>query len=495
MSHLIVFNHFYRLKHDLKRTYLLNTRLPNNVQGEGVNSIWASAIHPYFAMLFSFLSEPVEIEDAIREIAYFFEIPEKTAEEILTKFLNNTEELALEYEGTKNLFPRNIVIDAEKSLVKNRSYTPIQFNFEEIDLESRRPYLAPSTLLWIVNNTCVTNCAYCYADKRIQSKGLSLEQIKSVIAEADRLGISEILLTGGEFFLVKEWDVLLQEMFAHGYIPELISTKVPIGETIVKKMKEYDLRIQISLDALDESSLIKILEVKEGYLNRIRQTIELLDAYGVCYQVATVLTVYNSSLGNLNRLHDFLSRFSHIVRWDIRVAFRSLYSREEFNAIKIKRDKIDEIARWVEETKKTTPLNLSWSGDDDATYFQSAEGSRGFVGSRCSANISNMVILPDGKVTICEQLYWNPRFIVGDITKQSISEIWNSPESLRLYHPKQETVKADSACGTCKLYEACLDNAKRCVVNVIKAYGDDHSDYPDPRCNQAPSFINSLLHA
>lgn len=494
MSHKIVFNHFYRLKHDSKRSYILATKYPESRKIEWINSTWTSKVHPYFAMVFSLLSEPVEQEEAVRDIAYFLEITEEKAEEMLAKFLNNPEELAYDYEGTTNLFPRNIVIDADKAFVKNRKYTPEQFNFQEIDLEHARPYLAPSTLVWMVNNTCVTNCAYCYADKQTRSEVMPFERMQAVIEEADHLGISDIFLTGGEFFLYKEWDALLKKMFEHGYRPELISTKVPITEPIVKKMKEYGLRVQVSFDALDEPSLIKILEVKEGYLERMKRTIGWLDQYEVTYQVATVLTKYNSSLENLNRLHTFLSRFPHLARWDVRVAFRSLYSRENFDEIKIKREKIEEIARWVEETKKTSGVHISWSGDDDDTYFKATKGSKNFAGSRCSASSSNLVILPDGKATVCEQLYWNSRFIVGDVTKQSLTEIWNSPESLNLYRPAQEEVKPESACRKCKLYDDCISNANRCIVNIIKAYGDDNFDYPDPRCNQAPPFIHTLLH-
>ena len=43
-------------------------------------------------------------------------------------------------------------------------------------------------------------------------------------------------------------------------------------------------------------------------------------------------------------------------------------------------------------------------------------------------------VLPDGKVSACEQLYWHPQFIIGDLKKQSIEEIWNSPKAWELYN-------------------------------------------------------------
>lgn len=494
MGHVVVFNHFYRLKHDLKRSYLLSTKHPDSSLHKWINPTWVSKVHPYFAMIFSLLAEPIELEDAILEISYFLEVSDEEAKEMLMMFLNNSEELAIEYDGVTNLFPRNVVIDVEKAFVKNRSYVPEQFDFEELDLQHFRPFKAPESLVWMINNVCVTNCVYCYADKRSKSKNLSFDRIKSIIKEADELGVADILLTGGEFFLYKEWDPLLKELLEHGYIPELISTKVPIPEDVVKKMKEYNLRMQISLDALDEISLMKILDVKKGYLDHIKQTIRLLDTYEVKYQVATVLTKYNSTIENLDRLHTFFSTLRNLRRWEIRVAFKSLYSREDFDDIKIKRDKIEEMSQWVTNIKKKTSLNILWSGDDDDMFFKATKGSRSFGGSRCSANISNLVILPDGKVTVCEQLYWNPRFIVGDVTHQSISEVWNSPASLKLYNPPQKEVRLESACHSCKIYEDCISRANRCFLNIIKAYGDDNFDYPDPRCNQAPPFIHTLLH-
>ena len=43
-----------------------------------------------------------------------------------------------------------------------------------------------------------------------------------------------------------------------------------------------------------------------------------------------------------------------------------------------------------------------------------------------------MYILPDGKVTICEELYWNEHFIIGDVTKQKYCRSMELCKSSRL---------------------------------------------------------------
>jgi hypothetical protein len=35
-------------------------------------------------------------------------------------------------------------------------------------------------------------------------------------------------------------------------------------------------------------------------------------------------------------------------------------------------------------------------------------------------------ILPDGQVTICEEQYWQPNFIIENILTNTIDEIWQS---------------------------------------------------------------------
>ena len=61
-----------------------------------------------------------------------------------------------------------------------------------------------------------------------------------------------------------------------------------------------------------------------------------------------------------------------------------------------------------------------------------------------------LFVLPDGKVTICEELYWHPKFIVGNILEQSLNDIWNSEAALNLYYLNQSKISDESPCKTCK---------------------------------------------
>lgn len=115
----------------------------------------------------------------------------------------------------------------------------------------------------------------------------------------------------------------------------------------------------------------------------------------------------------------------------------------------------------------------------------------------CYANSFAMSILSDGKVSVCEMLYENENFVLGDVRHQSITEIWNSLKALTLYSYKKELIqkKDDNSCCSCAIYDKCKTGLgkKICYVDVAKIYGNEQYEYPDPRCPNAPEYNRSLL--
>ena len=103
---------------------------------------------------------------------------------------------------------------------------------------------------------------------------------------------------------------------------------------------------------------------------------------------------------------------------------------------------------------------------------------RGF----CSGNYSSLFILPDGNVTMCEELYWIDTFFLGNVLQSSLEEIWNSSRALSLFNIKQESVPSDSLCSKCKDFVKCRSLKQVCYKEIIKNYGEDKWYYPDVNC-------------
>ena len=104
----IVFNHYYRLRHDLKRSYILSKE--NEIANVSVENTWISKIHPIYAMIFSFLSEPISTNKLYDELSYFLDIEKQKVEEIIVSLINNDKTIINKYGSTVSIFPKNIII-------------------------------------------------------------------------------------------------------------------------------------------------------------------------------------------------------------------------------------------------------------------------------------------------------------------------------------------------------------------------------------------------
>lgn len=110
----------------------------------------------------------------------------------------------------------------------------------------------------------------------------------------------------------------------------------------------------------------------------------------------------------------------------------------------------------------------------------------------CTANRRGVVVLPNGKVTICEELYFHEYFIIGDITNQTLIEVWNSPRALELAYPDQALIP-DGPCKDCPDFSHCHKDLGRCVKPPMKELGNAEL-YRANSCNHLPNGKNAFYY-
>ena len=458
---------------------------------------WLSKIHPTQAMILSFFSQNRLLSENIKLISEFLNLSYEKTKQLIFPFIENPTPLRNKIKERIISFPKNIIIK-KNNHIENISFSPSDMKCPSIDLETKRLFSGPLHLTLMLTNKCVTRCKYCYADINTKyNEALSTDKIFNIIHEAHALGLKAFHLIGGEVLLHKDWHRILKETVKLDMSSDVISTKVPITKDIIDKFKDaqFTEKIQLSLDSVSSDVLQEALCVNNSYLGKVINGIQLLDDSGCRYKIASVITKYNDNPKAMLDLYSFIKTLKNIKRWSITPAINTLYkSHHEFTKIKTDRIRLEKLYSYIE--KEIIPnsdigIDLDRSCLDRA-YYDSGKGSSSFKGAGCSALNSHLFILPDGEVTICEQLYWNPNFIIGNIKKNSLSEIWNSPKAMALAHMKKENIQDKSKCHSCGQFQDCFDARNRCWADIIKAYGDDKWDYPDPRCKKAPKMIYNL---
>lgn len=490
-----ILNPYYHLKDDKYRVVLVS----RGTDGKDCSPHWQSFIHPVQAAFLSFFTHYRPYRQTLALLCSFFAYNEKDMDEMVRKFIGNPEPLHVDLAGGRACFPKRVLVDAGtwKGEISLDGQRPEDFVQGKVDLCTSRLYAGPILLTLMLNNRCVTHCRYCYADTQTKVQHpLSTERILELIDEAADIGVQRIAMIGGEVFLHKDWARILDALVSRNIAPEYISTKLPLTREVISQLETIGYRglVQVSLDTCDDEAAVELLGVRKGYVEKVMEGLQLLDESSLNYRVASVVTTYNCKMDSLTELYKRLSVLKRIRDWGLVPVHHSISKGYRAIAeLKPRKEQVVDVFDSLSGVVAQSSFPVIMDRQTIELSYQYAPiGQCPFEGSKCTALRTHLFILPDGKVTICEQLYWNPRFIVGDVTKSSICEVWSSEKTMKLWQLGKDMLSLDSSCKKCPIMETCYAERNRCWADVIKAYGEDCWDYPDPRCELAPELKNRL---
>ena len=495
-SEVYIFNPDYVMRNDSHRVVLFSKGKYNRLSVPK----WESFLHPVHAKIFSFFTFNRPLQSTILKLGEYLKRDEMAVREIVFPFIENPLSVFTKYKEDKVKIPKNVIINRNQIAgeIRYLNLKPDVFSCQTIDITTQRTYTGPQLLTFMLNNSCVADCIYCYADKKtLINNSLPTVRILELIEEANTLPVHLINLMGGEIFLHPDWQIILKKLVDLNLSPEYISTKYPLTEEIIQSIiaTGFTNPVQISLDACFSGLLTKTLSVENDYLLKMLRGIIELDNSGLKYRITSVLTTHNTKNDVIEELFRFISVLKNISDWRITPAINSNWiDYDKFRKIKPDKKEIESLYEFIENEiipYSTIPILLNRPAIEREFHYCKT-GSLDFKGVKCSALNNQLFILPDGKATVCEQLYWLPKFIIGDLSIDKITEVWNSPQAKKLLNLQRRNIQNDSPCKVCKLFESCFKAGNRCWVDTVKAYGKENWDYPDPRCAFAPEMIYDL---
>ena len=456
-----------------------------------ITTSFAWCTHPDLAYLFSFFDGTRTLDEIAKHFSAYRNMDRQQLLDTVSSCLSNQEPVLIPA-GEQHWvpIPKNFLIPATDGTVRDNLLGNIDlpfirkfFNLTEVRLH------VPNSMVLMLNTDCSTDCVYCYADKPKILQPLPFQRVKELIKEAYELDMAYLDLDGGDFFLYKHWREVLVEMLRYDYEPN-ISTKYPMTRPIVDELKKLGIRhIQLSIDSVNSQEMQRILNVDEQYTGRVLEGLRLLDEAGIEITIKPVITKYNDSEESVNNTIDTLTSFGNVRR--------ILFTPAEFSQFKpltyySTRTQLTRLKTIVEQRNKVCAAELKFLGYREPKTVEQRE--REFpLRPLCTGNVHGFFVLPDGKVTLCEQLYWHPYFILGDLKKQSIMEVWNSRKAISLWEFSQERVRDSSPCKTCEAFDACRRGLGNCWRQAVAAYGSENFDYPAPNCPKAPPASNGFF--
>jgi radical SAM protein with 4Fe4S-binding SPASM domain len=345
----------------------------------------------------------------------------------------------------------------------------------------------PYSLVYIVTNRCYRRCLYCYANASSaegDEQWLSFKKLEILLIEMEQLGASMINFSGGDPFVRKDLPDIAILALEHGIFPWL-STKARVSSQVAQRLANAGLPlVQVSIDAQDREIQDYLCDT-EGAYNDIVSTLETFLSAGVPLYTNTVVTAAN--IENVPKLVEWLLSLG--VQMCILSPYARSLGRHSDKLFATKKQWIS-FLRWYERAGvDKTKVQLRYaqglrhslgvrSGDDVEEEETSMDHNA------CTGGREGFAVLPDGRVALCERLaYLAPVGLVGNLRGQSIKEVWNSEEMLRIVYPPRELFKG-TVCAECPQFEACSKKGGRCYVRSWLVYGKLFA--PDPLCPQAP---------
>lgn len=488
LDKVYILNPRYIMRNDINRIVFATIDL-KDFESSKVNNI-ITLIHPVYAAMFSFFKGDKSLNENVKEISGYFHITYTEAYDLTSKFVDNATQITVEYDGVFFYLPKNILIE-NKNKNALRTYSADDFTIgDKLDMKTMRLNI-PLEANILINNRCVTDCIYCYADKRkIYDCTIPLPRIKEIISEARELGITSFDIQGGEIFLYEYWYDLLKTLFDAGY-SVYISTKCPIKADDIKKLVELGVKeIQISLDSIYEEDLRTNLRVGAKYHSEILNTIRLLNDNGLSIKLKAVITGPIFNIKKIEDYIDYFKQYEHVSIIDITAPAHSLYkTQQEFFDYRLNEEQINAIIELVKEKKDSCRFSLGVDIPQKDTTSQKTPDEKKqafYARSRCTGNQSAFIILPNGDVSLCEETYFNKNLILGNVLKNSIMDVWNSPKAKNLFFIPQSVFPKESPCSTCAEFSQCRYDSGVCWTVAMAAYGEDNWLFPTPDCPYAP---------
>ena len=347
----------------------------------------------------------------ISEVCKKYNVNEPTGKTLVTKDVNS--------------FIRKIESDEECNGVSNNGVVA-EASFMNVFSEMQYHYRKnkkPFKFFIEITYACNLRCKHCYRGESVAEDVafLDKEYIFKLFDELEKLGVVEIILTGGETFLHPDIYEILEVASAKNFVVTVLSNGNFICDSLsIEKLKKFDL-----------------FDIRISIYGTEKHHDQMTGVPGSYQKSITALKLLNKELG--------IGTAAFVVTKENYDDCESVFSEMRKNKINIAANSM------ITPTAKgcTEPCNLRITPQQYESMMETYELP--ITGTVCTAGISRFRIDPHGNLCPCELI---PNSSFGNIKKQSVHEMLCSTEREK-FLKKMEYHAERQKCSTCDMKKYC----------------------------------------
>jgi len=311
--------------------------------------------------------------------------------------------------------------------------------------------LIPFAVTFETTYSCNENCIHCYMDRNRAS--LPLSQIKRILAELANENCLFLSLTGGEFFTRPDALEIIRFADELHFVIDILSNGLCIDEKIARQLSDYSVRrVQISLYGSNPKTHDSITRVPNSFRKTIG-AIKFLRQSNIKVEIA--FPMMNINFDERYELKDIAESMDCVLSPSPFITARNNGNRDTFQF----RLTDEQLTAFIDDKDFSEMYAGRKPFKEHKLYFNFSDIREA---APCYSGFNSCAITPSGKVLPCNQLILE----VGDLMKNSFSEIWRNSGPLRML--RNLKIRDLGECSECKL----LSNCNRCPGLAYIEYGD-----------------------
>lgn len=298
---------------------------------------------------------------------------------------------------------------------------------------------------------CNQKCIHCYEEHGCPLNKLDFEEICTILDELKTMGVLEVTFTGGEVATRKDFISICAYASILGFAIHVYTNGIGFSDEDILKLSQMNIAdISFSVYSLDPSIHDAITKVS-GSLQKTLRTMFALRSNGISVIIKTVVLKQN------NESFKSLIDFSKIMNIPIETSMQILPTSPDDS--RPSRYRLNDENLYFENML----YEAETLGYGIHNVYCDEKRTRVCGLGRC------INVTPNGDVYPCNVL----NVTVGNLRKQSISEVWNSPQLIELR--KFSVSNLSEKCRKCENLNYCL----YCPGAVLRETGSMTTPAPD----------------
>lgn len=453
------------LKNDMKRVILYESY----DNGAIINN--TALLNPTEAILLSLFDGKRTTEEVIRLSSDLFQESHDKAEKVISHLIKRWEN----------------AIEEKRERSKTTQYNPAEFVMPstQVDMERKRFYI-PIGITFRVTGDCMRDCIYCNIE-RVPNHAIRLmplERWDELAEESKQMKLISVILTGGDPFMHPDF-LKIVECFTKRGIHPFIVTKSFVSKEKAQKLAGLGIHtMQVSIDAA-VPQVVDFLTQSHGAFEQAVDSIKNLQDAGITVSTNTVITSYNILL--------FPDLVRFLVQLGVKRIRHSQFGRSYYKEYQDDLFIHERAGIWLEQEmkrlyeSKEIPFSIDFTYMKDQSMIEPEQKQSVYMERAvCSGGRWGFIITADGTVIPCDEIPATAEYSLGNVSHQSIMDVWESPQIDKYLNPSREYFQG-TICYTCDIFDPCHQDKGRCYRDALKAYGSLYA--PTPSCWKAPKGI------